>query len=186
MKSKVLIQATTVAVLVIFGFLFGIMYMQNTGNWPTDSHNIQLETDLGAQQIELPDWSMTLSDNSEISLHDLRGQTVIVELMATWCSSCETQIAYLEELLSIRTEGVMIIALSVDISETTQMMADYKSDHEFEWDCGVEVQSSFSEYLNVEYIPTIAIIDSNGYLRWVHVGTWSASSMDSTLSSMGL
>ncbi len=186
MKQKVVIQAASIIVLVVFGFLFGIMYLQYTGNWPTDSHRIQQETDLGAQQIELPDWNMTLSDDSVVSLHDFRGQVLIIELMATWCSSCETQIENLEELIAIRTEGLVIIALSVDISETPWMMADYKTDHGFNWECGVETEGSFSEYLGVEYIPTIAIADTEGYLRWVHVGTWSASSMDSTLTSMGL
>ena len=186
MKTKILLQVMTVIALVVFGFLFGIMYMQNTGNWPSDTDTIQLDTDLGAQEIELPDWTMTLSNSTEISLYAFRGQVVILDLMATWCSACETQLGNLLDLQSLRTEGIVILSLSVDISETPQMMANYKSDHGFTWNCGVENDNTFSDYLNVEYIPTIAIIDTAGYLRWVHVGTWSASSMDSTLASLGL
>jgi len=186
MKSTILVKVAVVSTLVIFGFLFGIIYMQNAGTWPTGSHNLSHDTDLGSQQIELPNWNMTLSDSSTASLYDYRGQIAIVELMATWCSSCETQIGYLASLLQLRPEGIKIVALSVDISETPSMMANYKSEHEFSWDCGVESDNSFSEYFAVEYIPTILIIDANGYLRWIHVGTWSASNMNSTLTSMGL
>ena len=186
MKSKIIVKVSAVMTLVVFGFLFGIMYMQSTGNWPNGSHNLVENTDLGSQQIELPDWNMTLSDSSVVSLHDYRGETVLIELMATWCSSCETQIDYMESFLQLRPAGVIIIALSVDISETPAMMANYKTEHDFSWECGVESEGSFSEYLDVEYIPTILIIDPSGYLRWIHVGTWSATNMNSTLSSMDL
>ena len=186
MKSKKIMIVDDVSVIVVFGLIFGMMYIQYYGNWTPSNRNIAFDTDLGSQDLELPDWNMTLSDSSVASLHDFRGQVVIIDLMATWCSSCETQIGYLKSFQELRTSGIKIITLSVDISETPSMMADYKVDHEFDWDCGLEESSSFSSYLDVEYIPTIAVIDSEGYLRWVHEGTWSASSMNAALTSMGI
>ncbi|MDF1540239.1 MAG: TlpA disulfide reductase family protein, partial [Candidatus Thorarchaeota archaeon] len=112
--------------------------------------------------------------------------TVILELMATWCSACKSQIPFFQDLDTIRGNEIVIIALSVDISETPAMMADYKVTEAFDWDCGVEDEGTFSEYLNVNLIPTILIIDPNGLLRWMHEGTWNSLSMNNTLTSLGL
>jgi hypothetical protein len=64
------------------------------------------------------------------------------------------------------------------------MMADYKEQHEAEWDHGLDTGSVFSEYFDVQSIPTLVIIDSEGYFRWVHVGVWQTDSMRSTISDL--
>jgi len=107
-------------------------------------------------------------------------------LMATWCSACKSQIPFFEDLDAIRGDEIAIVALSIDLSETPAMMADYKTDEGFVWDIGVEDEGTFSEYLNVNLVPTIIIIDPTGLLRWMHEGTWGSLSMNSTLTSLGL
>ncbi|MHA1909682.1 MAG: TlpA family protein disulfide reductase, partial [Candidatus Thorarchaeota archaeon] len=102
MKSKIIVKVAAIVSLVIFGFLFGIMYMQNTGFWQTEHTNLPRDSDLEVYAIELPNWNFTLSDDTTLSLHDLRGQTIIFELMATWCSACKSQIPFFETLDSIR------------------------------------------------------------------------------------
>jgi thiol-disulfide isomerase/thioredoxin len=186
MKSKLLVKVAAIASLVTFGFLFGIMYMQYSGNWPTGASSLPRDTDLASYEMELPDWSFTLSNETSLNLHDLRGQTLVIELMATWCSACKTQIPFFEELVSLRGDDIRIIALSIDSGETPGMMANYKVDEGFEWECGTESSDSFSEYLNVSLIPTILIIDPEGLLRWMHEGTWGSTSMNSTLTSLGI
>jgi thiol-disulfide isomerase/thioredoxin len=106
--------------------------------------------------------------------------------MTTWCSACKTQIPFFEELDFLRGDDIRIIALSIDAGETPSMMANYKLDEGFDWECGVESLSSFSEYLSVSLVPTILIIDPDGFLRWMHEGTWSSTDMNSTLTSLGL
>lgn len=186
MKSRMVVKVAGITTLVVFGFLFGIMYMQYTGNWPTVQSNLPRDTDLSAYNLELPNWSFTLSDDTVINLHDLRGTTVFFELMATWCSACKSQIPFFETLESIRGDDIRIIALSIDAGETPAMMANYKIDEGFDWDSGVEDVGSFSEYFGVSLIPTILIVDPNGILRWMHEGTWSSTSMNTTLTTMGL
>ncbi|MFW9848968.1 MAG: hypothetical protein ACFFF4_07495, partial [Candidatus Thorarchaeota archaeon] len=87
MKTRVIIPVLGIISLVVSGFLIGIMFMQNTGNWPTDHSNLPRNSDLVSYNIDLPDWNFTLSDETVINLEEMIGQTVIFELMATWCSS---------------------------------------------------------------------------------------------------
>jgi hypothetical protein len=64
------------------------------------------------------------------------------------------------------------------------MMADFKEAHETEWQHGLDTDRVFGEYFSVSSIPTIVIIDSEGYFRWMHVGLWTADNMRSTISSL--
>jgi peroxiredoxin len=186
MKTRILVTAVAVTSLVLLAFGIAILYMQNAAGPQQSSMEFQRDTDLTSQHVELPNWNLTLSNESTVELNQLRGQVLIVELMATWCSACESQIANFQDFLGIRTEGVSILALTVDVSETPQMMANYKTNHGFTWACGVAGDGTFAEYLDVTVVPTIVIIDGSGYLRFIHEGTWSASSMDATLTSIGL
>ncbi len=186
MKSKIIVKAAAVTTVVVFAFLFGIMYMQYSGSWPTATSALPRDADLGSRAIEFQNWDFTLSNESVVSLHDFRGTTLVLELMATWCSACKSQIPLFQNLESIRGNEIVLLALSVDISETPAMMADYKINEGFDWDCGVEDAGTFSEYLDVSLIPTILIIDSSGLLRWIHEGTWDSLSMNDTLTTMGI
>ncbi|MFW9954538.1 MAG: TlpA family protein disulfide reductase [Candidatus Thorarchaeota archaeon] len=183
MKSKIMAKAAGVTSIVALAFILGIVYIQATGNWPTAQ--LQRDVHLGESTIELPDWSFTLSNDESDQLSNYRGQILIVELMTTWCTSCKAQIPLFENLLLIRND-IQILALTVDKAETPQMMADYKTSEGFSWPCGVEAEGTFSQFLDVSLVPTIIIIDQSGYLRWIHEGTWSSASLNSTLDSIGL
>ncbi|MFW9925971.1 MAG: TlpA family protein disulfide reductase, partial [Candidatus Thorarchaeota archaeon] len=77
-----------------------------------------------------------------------------------------------------------IISLTVDASETAQMMATYKSEKGLMWAHGLDTGEKFDNYFNVQYIPTIVLIDANGFFRYMHVGLWSAGSISDAVASI--
>jgi len=125
-----------------------------------------------------------MSDNEILSLESLEGEFVLVDLMATWCSTCTGQNTYLKELYNNLNGELEIISLTVDISETATMMAEYKASKGLPWPHGLDTNSVFSEYFSVTQIPTMVILDANGVVRWKHIGIWTTSQMTETLSLM--
>jgi peroxiredoxin len=64
-----------------------------------------------APDFELP----RLSDGTDVSLADLRGQVVLVNFWATWCKPCEDEMPAMERLYrDLRDEGFELLAISVD------------------------------------------------------------------------
>ena len=57
-----------------------------------------------------------MSDGTTLTLSDLEGQIVVVDLMASWCSSCETQNGYLETIHQDLGGTAVVVSLSVDSS----------------------------------------------------------------------
>nr|KXH72446.1 MAG: hypothetical protein AM325_08855 [Candidatus Thorarchaeota archaeon SMTZ1-45] len=70
--------------------------------------------------------------------------------------------------------------MTVDSSETTSMMADYKSSRDLPWAHGVD-NRQFLNYFSISSVPSMVLIDSDGFFRYFHVGLWSAVSISDTV-----
>jgi len=160
---------------------------------PTDGDNdnnsssgtIPRDTDLLGRSLEAPDWNLLMSDDSIITIHELRGKFVIIDLMALWCGPCASQsIELLEVYDNSDSNSLVIISLTIDDAETIEMMAEYKADNDYPWSHGLDTSDVFSDYFSVSSIPTLIIIDDNGYFRWLHPGFWNESGIIETLSQM--
>jgi thiol-disulfide isomerase/thioredoxin len=177
--------------LVVVGIVVGVAFLTfdpgpngGSNTTPPALTTIVPNRDLLSLELQAPNWELEMSDGETLKLDELRGRLVIVDLMATWCGPCETQVEFLKEIYSDYGSAIWIISLTVDLSETAQMMADYKEDHETEWQHGLDTDGVFGSYFSVNSIPTLVIIDSDGYFRWMHEGVWDTDSMRSTISSM--
>ncbi|MFW9889954.1 MAG: TlpA family protein disulfide reductase [Candidatus Thorarchaeota archaeon] len=174
--------------IVVVGFAVGFTFLtfdggsNNSGHTNTTTDNIAQDVDLKNRGIQLPDWNLIMSDESIVSLHSLRDRIVVIDLMATWCSSCAIQNGDLETLYNNMGDSIYLISLTVDTSETEAMMAAYMEEKNLAWPHGLDTQSVFLNYFNVQYIPSIVIIDMEGYVRWYHVGLWSENDMAETLA----
>ena len=188
MEAEKVIIVAAISSIAIVGLLVGFAFLsfEPTSNSTHDQKpsSISDDQDLIDLSLELPDWNLLMSDNEILSLESLEGQFVLVDLMATYCTSCSSQNTYLKELYNNLAGDLEIISLTVSLSDTPTMMAEYKDSKGLSWPHGLDTNGVFSNYFNVEYIPTMVILDANGVVRWKHVGIWTTSQMTQTLSLM--
>jgi thiol-disulfide isomerase/thioredoxin len=174
-------------VVVIVGMLVGVSFLTFPAS--SDGGHVQLtrtsqDTDLLELGLEVPDtWTFEMSDGTTVTLSDLEGQVVLIDLMATWCSSCATQNGYLETAYDNLGGTAVIISLTVDTTETTTMMADYKTNNDLPWAHGVD-NRQFLDYFSISSVPSMVLIDSNGFFRYFHIGLWSSASISTTVASI--
>jgi thiol-disulfide isomerase/thioredoxin len=143
------------------------------------------DADLMELNLEAPaDWAFEMSDNTTLLLGDLRGQVVLVDLMATWCSTCKTQNLFLEVVNEDLAGTLIIVSLTIDASEDKDDMAAYVDAFGYEWPHGVDTDSMFDDYFDVTVIPTMVLIDANGIFRWLHRSYWSIESITETVLSI--
>ena len=176
-------------VIVIIGLSVGVSLFafQTSGSSNTDSHltGITTDRDLLELGLQVPDsWSFAMSDGTTLNLDDLSGQIILVDLMATWCSTCVTQNSELETVYDSLSGSLVIISLSVDVTETASMLNDYKTTKGLSWAHGLDSNSAFTTYFSVTNIPSMVLIDGEGYFRFYHIGPWSAASISDRVGSI--
>ena len=182
--EKLAIVGVTLVVVVV-GLLVGVSFL--TFPVDNDGGNDQLtkttrDTDLLELELEVPEtWTFEMSDGTTVTLSDLKGQVILVDLMATWCSSCATQNSYLETVHTNLAGVTVVISLTVDTQETVSMMHDYKTSKSLPWAHGVD-NRLFLDYFSISSIPSMVLIDGDGFFRYFHVGLWTAASISDTVA----
>jgi len=177
-----------VLVVVVVGLTLGITVFafQTTPNDPgTTLTGISNDTDLLSLGLQVPsNWEFEMGDGSTLALSDLAGKVIVVDLMATWCTYCITQNTYLQSVYDSIGSSVEILSLTIDRSETVGMMADYQSDKGLPWDHGLDTDARFTSYFSVTSVPTLVLIDGDGYFRYVHVGVWTQAVLTDKIVSI--
>ncbi len=178
MKPKKLAVVGVTLIIVVAGIVAGTAFLI----FPEYELSITTrDTDLLELGVKVPDtWEFEMSDDTTLSLSDLEGHVVLVDLMAIWCSSCAIQNGYLETVYDSLGDSLIIISLTVDSSETASMIANYKLEEDLAWAHGVD-DGKFLYYFSISSIPSMVLIDANGYFRYFHVGLWSVESISSTV-----
>jgi hypothetical protein len=120
------------------------------------------------------------------TINSFRGQVVLVETMAMWCSNClkqQGQVKELHNLLGERDDFVGI-GIDVDLNEELGRLGTYVADNGFDWLYGVsdqEVLTGISETLGGQFLSPpstpIVIIDREGNLHPMPFGIKSASDL---------
>jgi cytochrome c-type biogenesis protein len=127
-----------------------------------------------------PDYRTVSLTGDSVSLAELRGRVVLLNVWATWCHPCREEIPILQALHErYASRAFELVGVSVDArgeEDTIRQFADdFRMTYPLWLDPDERVQSTFLAI----GVPATFLIDRAGVLRWRHVGPVHAD--DSTL-----
>jgi thiol-disulfide isomerase/thioredoxin len=111
------------------------------------------------------------------------GPPTVLNVWATWCTSCREEMALLDSVTArVTPRGARVVAVSVDESETERVRRYVESSGVrfiVAHDQAGEVERSFA----VMGVPTTFVIDRTGRLVWSHTGNLGGarSALDSAV-----
>lgn len=116
----------------------------------------------------LPEFSLPnlLDDNQEVSNKDLHGKPYLLNVWATWCPSCRSEHPF---LLELKKRGVIIVGVDYkDDNEAAKKWLNVLGDpYAFNV---VDADGKFGLDLGVYGAPETYVVDSQGIVRYRHVG----------------
>ena len=115
------------------------------------------------------------------TLSSLRGRVVLLEFWATWCKPCQEMFPKLKQLdEAYRERGLDIIALTRHYlaqrgtaeseAEELKLMRGTIEPHAIEFRVGVAEDERLQELYGATGMPTLALIDRAGIVRYAHFG----------------
>jgi thiol-disulfide isomerase/thioredoxin len=115
-------------------------------------------------------FSIELLNGEVVMLSDYGGDPIVLDLMATWCGPCKTQLGELASLQSSFPD-VQILSVSVDPDfDSISKLTQYKNDNGITWTVGRDTTKAGQDKFSATSIPTVAFINSAGKLKHINNG----------------
>ncbi|HUX05928.1 MAG TPA: TlpA disulfide reductase family protein [Acidobacteriota bacterium] len=146
-----------------------------------------------ARQLELigkpaPGFEFTHFYNSEpLSLDALKGKVVMIDFWANWCGPCKRAFPSMKQLYAdLRDEGFVILGVTslqgrfsdgeireqeLEPERELELTEDFIERYGLTWPIAFSSETVFDPDYGVTGIPTFAILDKDGVVRMIQVGS---------------
>jgi len=109
---------------------------------------------------------------------------VIIDFMSTSCPPCVVEILHLKEIQSVYGEQVVILSIGINpLYDSDDRLGEYMEELGVEWIMCRDTVSVSRKY-DISILPTIVIIDQNGYVRFRHAGFVDEATISQKLAQL--
>lgn len=177
-ESKPLLHPRKTLPLVFLGFgliliAVSTYFILREASPQTDFSTVPVRVNFSAPELTLTD-----IQGVSHSLADYRGQVVLVNLWATWCSPCKEEMPALQSFYNRhKDQGFMVVAINDGdpAKDVLQFVKDYKLTFPVWLDPTYLATEQAFKSLN---LPTSFVIDRNGVVQLQWVGGISRKMLD--------
>ena len=127
-----------------------------------------------------PDYRTASLSGDSVSLAQMRGRVVLLNVWATWCHPCREEIPVLQALHErYASAGLNLVGVSVDARGEEDTIREFANDFNMTYPLWLDPDERVQSTFLAIGVPATFLIDRNGILRWRHVGPVRSS--DATL-----
>jgi len=120
------------------------------------------------------DFTLTDINGKRFTLGDFKGKIVILDFMGATCTPCRQQVVELVKVHSVYSDKVEILSISVQGGKgMDQLLQSFAESYNVKWSIAIDVEGAQFKY-RITMIPTIIMIDGDGYVRFRHEGVAEA------------
>ena len=110
----------------------------------------------------------------QMSLSDLRGQVVVINVWASWCKPCEQEAPELQKFWEAYQDREVVL-IGVDYVDTPSGALTYMKKFKITFPNAPDLRSEISSTLNRKMgVPETYFVDRDGVLKYVQVGPFTS------------
>ena len=129
----------------------------------------------GAVGSRAPEYAAPSAAGDTVSLTDLEGEVVLLNIWATWCPPCRIEMPHLQALHEeLGSEGLRVVGVSVDSRGAAGAVDRFTGDLGVEFLILRDPSERISHLFGAYGVPFNALIDREGIVRWRHSGPVTA------------
>ncbi len=150
------------AVIAVAAGIFVLLHQERTGR------------PVGRPQVALgrpaPDFTLPNLSGEVVHLSDYRGRVVFLNIWASWCNPCRTEMPSMEKLYqTLKGEDFEILAVSIDASGA-KAVAPFAKEFKLTFPILLDVKGSVADLYGTTGVPETFIIDKNGIIVHKAIG----------------
>jgi len=118
-----------------------------------------------------PDFTLDLLDGGQLTLSELRGHPVVLNLWASWCLPCRSEMPAIERVHQrYKDEGLIVVGLNLTSQDSESDARAFVQELGLTFPIVLDRDGSVSVRYQLLGLPTTYFIDQSGIIRSVVVG----------------
>jgi peroxiredoxin len=118
-----------------------------------------------------PDFTLDTLDGGSITLSDFRGQPVMLNIWASWCLPCRTEMPAIEKVHErLAKKGLVIIGLNATSQDTEAAARSFAQEFGLTFPIALDRDGSATARYQLMGLPSTYFIDRQGIVRDVIIG----------------
>jgi peroxiredoxin len=118
-----------------------------------------------------PDFTLDTLDGDQITLSDLRGKVVVINLWTSWCPPCRAEMPAIENVYQANKEqGLEVLAVNSTYQDSETSAAAFVQELGLSFPILLDRDGSVSNRYQLRALPTTYFIDRQGIIRSVVPG----------------
>ena len=133
---------------------------------------------------QLPDFTLIQTNGSDFTLSQSRGKVVVINLWATWCTPCVTELPCFDRLQQAHPGDVQVLAIHSDL--ITDDPLEYLADLDYNIAFAVDDQGGVITSLGGStMLPQTVVLNPRGEVVYNQVGSVTYDALEELVSAAG-
>ena len=132
----------------------------------------------------MPEFVLTDPKGRELRLSSLKGKPLLINLWATWCAPCVTEMPMLDELAQQKGESLKVLTISQDMGGTEKVSAFFAQRKFARLEPWIDLKSDLAFQYNAATLPATIYYDASGREIWRFMGghDWTSAETERMLA----
>jgi cytochrome c biogenesis protein CcmG/thiol:disulfide interchange protein DsbE len=118
-----------------------------------------------------PDFSLNTPTGERVTLSDLRGQAVLVNLWATWCPPCRAEMPAIQKLYEeYHDSGFTVLAVNMTYQDDPFAVVPFVQEYGLTFPLLIEETGEVAAKYELRSLPSSFFIDREGVIQEVVIG----------------
>lgn len=118
-----------------------------------------------------PDFTLDLLGGGQVTLSDLRGQAVMINLWASWCPPCREEMPAIQNVYEdYKDQGLVVLAVNTTNQDSEEAAAAFVGEFGLTFPVPLDKTGAVSNRYQLRGLPSTYFVDREGVIRSVVIG----------------
>lgn len=118
-----------------------------------------------------PDFTLDLVGGGQLTLSELRGEVILINLWASWCPPCRSEMPAIQQVYEANRErGLEVLAINMTYQDSETATVEFAREHGLTFPILLDRTGTVGYQYQLRSLPTTFFVDQQGVIQQVILG----------------